>query len=179
MHPFRREVAHAPSGVKARIKIATSMTSKQIKGTSSGVVESPVAEASALLLDVHSGKVSGQELPLVIGGISASVEIQGGPSKFTVLAGDDSNAIRLCFIELDQANHSISICGGWWFRGEYKISPHSKGSLLTYNLYNAATGLSGAIAGLLHRRELMAAKPSLDQMLQRLGERLGCAAYHL
>lgn len=151
------------------------MISKQIKGRASGVVESSVAKVSALLLDVHSGKVSGQGLPLVIDGISASVEIQGGPRKFTVL--DNSTAIRLCFIEIDQANHSISIYGGWWFRGEYTIKPHSKGSLLTYNLYNASTGVSGAFAGLLHRRELKAARPALEKMLQRLGERLSCAAY--
>jgi hypothetical protein len=151
------------------------MISKQIKGTASGVVKSSFAEVSALLLGVHPGKVSGQELPLVIAGVAASVEIQGGPRKFTVLAGDNSAATRLCFIEVDQANCSISIYGGWWFKGEYTIRPHSEGSLLTYSL--AATGVSGSIAGLLHRRELMAAKPTLEQMLQRLGERLGCAAY--
>jgi hypothetical protein len=151
--------------------------SKQIKGTASGIVESSLAEVSALLLSVHSGKVSGQELPLVMDGVAASVEIQGGPKKFTVMGSDNSAEIRLCFIEVDQANHSISIYGGWWFRGEYTIKPDSKGSLLTYNLSNAATGVSGAIAGLLHRRELKAAKPTLEQMLQRLGERLGCAAY--
>jgi hypothetical protein len=153
------------------------MISKQIKGTASGVVESSVAEVSALLLGVHPRKVSGQELPLVIAGVAASVEIQGGPRKFIVLAGDNSAATRLCFIEVDQANYSISIYGGWWFRGEYTIRPHPEGSLLTYSLSNAATGVSGSIAGLLHRRELMAAKPTLEQMLQRLGERLGCAAY--
>ena len=153
------------------------MISKQIKGTASGVVESSLAEVSALLLGVHSGKVSGQELPLVMDGVAASVEIQGGPRKFTVLAGDNSAATRLCFIEVDQANHSISIYGGWWFRGEFTIKPHSKGSLLTYNLSNAATGISGAIAGILHRRELKSAKPTIEGMLQRLGKRLGCAAY--
>jgi hypothetical protein len=110
-------------------------------------------------------------------GLAASVEIQGGPRKFTVLAGDNSAATRLCFIEIDQVNHSISIYGGWWFRGEYTIKHHSKGSLLTYSLCNAATGVSGSIAGLLHRRELKTAKPTLEQMLQRLGNRLGCAAY--
>lgn len=151
--------------------------SKQIKGTASGIVESSLAEVSALLLSVQSGKVSGQALPLVIDGIAASVEIQGGPKKFTVMGRDDYAEIRLCFIEVDQANHSISISGGWWFRGEYTIKPDSKGSLLTYNLSNAATGVSGAIAGLLHRRELKAARPMLEQMLQRLGARLGCAAY--
>jgi hypothetical protein len=153
------------------------MVSKQITGTASGVVESSLAEVSALLLAVRSGKVSGQELPFVIAGVAASVEIQGGPRKFTVLTGDNSAPTRLCFIEVDQANHSISIYGAWWFRGECTIRPHSNGSLLTYSLRNAATGVSGAIAGLLHRRELMAAEPTLEQMLQRLGERLGCAAY--
>ena len=143
----------------------------------SGVVESSLAEVSALLLGVHSGKVSGQELPLVMEGVAASIEIQGGPREFVVLADDNSSATRLCFIEVDRANHSIAIYGGWWFRGEYTIKPHSKGSLLTFNLYNAATGVSGAIAGLLHGRELRAAKLTLEQMLQRLGERLGCAAY--
>jgi hypothetical protein len=153
------------------------MLSQQMKGTASGILESPLAEVSALLLGVRAGKVSGQELPLVMDGIAASVEIKGGPRNFTVLGGDNSAATRLCFIEVDQANHSISIYGGWWFRGEYTIKPHAKGSLLTYTLYNAATGVSGAIAGLLHRRELKAAKPTLERMLQRLGERLGCAAY--
>ncbi len=151
------------------------MTSKQIKATAAGVVESSLAEVSALLLAVHSGKVSGQELPLVIDGASASVEIQGGPRKFAVL--DNSTAARLCFIEIDQANGSISIYGGWWFRGEYTIKPHAKGSLLTYTLSNAATGVSGALAGFLHRRALKAAKPTLEWMLQRLGDRLDCAAY--
>jgi hypothetical protein len=78
---------------------------------------------------------------------------------------------------VDRANHRISIYGGWWFMGEYTIMPHPKGSLLTYHLSNAATGVSGAIAGLLHRRELKAVGPALEQMLHRLGERLGCAAY--
>lgn len=151
--------------------------SKQIKGTASGIVESSPAEVSALLLSMHSGRVSGQEVPLVIEGVAASVEIHGGPNKFTVTGTDNSAEVRLCFIEVDPANHSISISGGWWFRGEYTIKPDSKGSLLTYNLCNAATGVSGAIAGLLHRRELKAARPMLEQMLQRLGERLGCAAY--
>ncbi len=153
------------------------MISKQVTATASGVVESSLAEVSALLLDVRSGKLGGQELPFVIVGIAALVEIQGGPIKFTVLTGDKAAPTRLCFIEVDQAKHSISIHGAWWFWGEYTIRPHSKGSLLTYSLCNAATGVSGTIAGLLHRRELMAAKPALEQMLLRLGERLGCAAY--
>jgi hypothetical protein len=153
------------------------MISKEIKGTASGIVEAPLIEVSDLLLDVRAGKVSGRELPVVLDGVAASVEIQGGPRKFTVLAGAGPAATRLCFIELDRANHSVSIYGGWWFRGEYTVGPHSKGCLLTYYLYNSATGVSGAIAGLLHRRELKTAAPALKHMLQKLGKRLGCAAY--
>lgn len=153
------------------------MISKHLKGTACGVVEAPLTEVSAILLGVRPGKVSGQELPLVIDGVDLAVEIQGGPRKFTVLAGEGSAATRLCFIEVDQTNHGVSIYGGWWFRGEYTIKPHRKGSLLTYNLSNAATGMSGAIAGLLHRRELKAARPAITHVLQRLGERLRCAAY--
>lgn len=41
-------------------------------------------------------------------GVAASIEIQGGPRKFIVLADDNSAATRLCFIEVDQANYSIS-----------------------------------------------------------------------
>ena len=150
---------------------------RQLKATSYGVVEAPLGDVSALLLDVRPGRVSGLEMPLVLSGASASVDIQGGPQKFTVLVGDNSAAVRLCFIEVDRENHGISLYGGWWFRGEYTISPHSKGSLLTYRLYNEATGVSGAIAGLFHRRELMTAKPMLEQMLRKLAGRLGCAAY--
>ena len=153
------------------------MISSQITGTASGILETPLAKVATLLLDVPAGHVSGQGLPLVIAGFAGSIEIQGGPEKFTVLTGDKSAQIRLCFIDVDRENFSISTYGGWWFRGEYKISNHEKGSLLTYNLSNAATGMSGIIAGFLHRRELSAARPTLEMMLQSLGKRLGCPAY--
>lgn len=150
-------------------------TVQQTKGTASGIVEAPFTEVSALLMDVHCGRFSGHELPLVIDGVAAGVEIQGGPQKFTVFAGESSAATRLCFVEVDKQNHSVSIYGGWWFRGEYTIEAHPKGSLLTYRLSNAATGVSGAIAGLVHRRELKGARAVLEHMLRKVGERLRCA----
>ena len=145
--------------------------------TATGVVESPCAKVSALLLDVRAGAFNGRELPLVIDGAASAVLIEGGPKKFTVLAGESTAATRLCFIEVDQANHCISTYGGWWFKSEYAIEPHHKGSLLTCRLFNAATGVSGMVAGLLHRRELMSARPALERMLQKLETRLGCVAY--
>jgi hypothetical protein len=76
----------------------------------------PSVTLNNYVLSVQSGKLSGQDLPLVINGLEAST-----PCSLI------------------------------------------QGSLLTFNLSNAATGMSGAIAGLFHRRELKTARPMLEQ----------------
>lgn len=155
------------------------MINKKIKSTATGIIESSLIEVSTLLLAINPGKAEKELLPLVLNGIATPVEIQGGPSSFTVFTGESLNPARLCYIRVNPANNSISVYGGWWFLGEYIIEPHQRGSAVTYNLYNTASGLSGIIAGFLHKKELAAAKYTLTAMLQKISQRLGSAAYHI
>ncbi|TCO60887.1 hypothetical protein [Actinocrispum wychmicini] len=41
-------------------------------------------------------------------------------------------------IEVDRAERTIAYQGGWWYRGEYALESHPRGTLITHRVYNAA-----------------------------------------
>jgi hypothetical membrane protein len=40
--------------------------------------------------------------------------------------------------EVDHANWTTSRQGGWWYRGEYHLEPHDKGTRIVHRVYNVA-----------------------------------------
>jgi hypothetical protein len=79
-------------------------------------------------------------------------------------------------LEVDKKQHRAAIQGEWWYRGVYAIDPHARGSLLVYQVYNIAPGVSWWLAqvfqGPEHARKMDA---QLQQTLLRtIGDQLGC-----
>lgn len=42
---------------------------------------------------------------------------------------------------LEIAEHTFSLQGGWWYRGEWSVAPHEKGTLVVHRVFNVATWL--------------------------------------
>lgn len=43
--------------------------------------------------------------------------------------------------QVNGAQRTIAVQGGWWYRGVTSVEPHEDGTLLTYVVVNMATGL--------------------------------------
>jgi len=72
----------------------------------------------------------------------------------------------------------VAVQGDWWYRGEWTVSPHPKGSLLVHRVYNVAEWLRWGVP-LANRffigfRE--ATRAGFAECLRRLAAELGCAA---
>ncbi|MFB4262227.1 hypothetical protein [Nonomuraea sp. GTA35] len=46
---------------------------------------------------------------------------------------------------VEVAGHTISIQGGWWYRGEWSVEPHPQGALLVHRVFNVAQWMRWAV----------------------------------
>jgi hypothetical protein len=80
-------------------------------------------------------------------------------------------------VEADQDQHTLAISGQWWFRGVYSMSPQGPGTLLRYQVFNVAPGLTRWLVPLVAGPALRAsARPQFEQALTAVGSLLGCPA---
>ncbi|MER5620960.1 hypothetical protein [Streptosporangium sp. NPDC002544] len=131
-----------------------------------GVIEAPVGRVERLLLAVRPGPVGADNVWLLAehGGVVA-----GGPERFTL-----STPIHTMTVEVGE--HTIAFQGGWWYRGEYAVEPHSEGALLTHRVRNVATWGRWGVP--LANRFFMgfdrSTRDGFTAGLRRIGDELGC-----
>jgi hypothetical protein len=41
-------------------------------------------------------------------------------------------------VEVDHVNRTVAVQGGWWYRGEYSLERHHKGTRIVHRVYNVA-----------------------------------------
>ena len=80
-------------------------------------------------------------------------------------------------VEADNDSHTLAISGQWWFRGVYSMTPQGGGTLLRYQVLNAAPGATRWLVPLVAGPALRAsARPQFEQTLTAVGSLLGCPA---
>jgi hypothetical protein len=80
-------------------------------------------------------------------------------------------------VEADNDSHTLAISGQWWFRGVYSMTPQGRGTLLRYQVFNAAPGATRWLVPLVAGPALRAsARPQFEQALTAIGSLLGCPA---
>lgn len=130
----------------------------------SGVVEAPVERVWPILLENFSS----------VGIDPKVVEAYSGPQPYHTTIGKAGNG--KITVEVDKVQHSILIQGEWWYRGVHTVTPHPRGSLVTYNVYNIAPGIGHWAAQWVQGREKASKmKGDLQTSLDTIGRRLGCA----
>ncbi|MEP6987209.1 MAG: hypothetical protein ABI970_16500 [Chloroflexota bacterium] len=136
--------------------------------TVSGVVEAPVEKVWPLLLDSFSS----------VGVDRKAVESYSGQQPYVIYIGKPGNG--KITVEVDKVKHSILIQGEWWYRGVHTVTPHLRGSLITYNVYNIAPGIGWWAAQWVQGREnARGMKGQLQAGLDAIGKQLGCAVFRV
>jgi hypothetical protein len=80
-------------------------------------------------------------------------------------------------VEADGGRHTLAISGQWWFCGRYSMSPQGPGTLLRYQVFNVAPGLTRWLVPLVAGPALRAsARPQFERALTAIGSLLGCPA---
>ena len=135
----------------------------QVQWVASGVVEAPVERVWDQVLATMPG------LPGAV--------TRAGARGLERVATGSAGAGKISF-EIDHQRHSIAAEGEWWYRGVYAVTPHARGSLVTYSVSNIAPGIGWWAAQLVqgpgHARDM---RTQLAQRLDEIGRRLECNAY--
>ena len=105
------------------------------------------------------------------GVVEAAVE-QVGP---VVLVAPEAPGVT---VAVDPAAGTLSVQGGWWYRGETSVRPHPRGTLVTYRILDIAPQGRWA-TWLVSRRPLREAPAVFAGGLAATGRRLGVPAYVL
>jgi hypothetical protein len=79
-------------------------------------------------------------------------------------------------VVVDPAAGTLSVQGGWWYRGETSVRPHPRGALVTYKILDVAPQGRWA-TWLVSRRPLREAPAVFAAGLAATGRRLGVPAY--
>jgi hypothetical protein len=79
-------------------------------------------------------------------------------------------------VAVDHAAGTLSVQGGWWYRGETSVRQHPRGTLVTYRILDIAPQGRWA-TWLVSRRPLRDAPGLFATGLAATGRRLGVPAY--
>src|SRR5690242_3047444 len=96
----------------------------------SGIIACQVARVWTALIDAN---------PILTSADKASLTGNSVPPSFSTTIGMPG-AGKLT-VQVDTMNHCIAVQGEWWYRGVYRVEPHERGSLVSYEVYNIAPGL--------------------------------------
>jgi hypothetical protein len=137
-------------------------TRTQAGWTVSGMVAAPVAQVWAVLL---------ASTPLLSPADKQAAARAAGPEPFIAACAQPGGGR----VEVDPRRHRLAVQGEWWYRGEYTVEPHPRGSLVVYRVYNIAPGAGWWAAQLVqgpgHARTMRA---HLQELLQGIGDHLRC-----
>ncbi len=130
----------------------------------SGIVEAPVEQVWPLVLD--SFRSTGIDM-------NAVENYRGQQPYITSIGKAGEGKIT---VEVNKIQHSIATQGEWWYRGVYIVTPHSRGSLVTYDVYNIAPGIGHWAAQWFQGRENAGKmKGQLQSILEASGKQLRCS----
>ncbi len=105
----------------------------------------------------------------VLAGLAASV----APSPPSPGTADPHHAAKV-----EAIVGGMAVQGGWWYRGEWTVSPHPRGALLVHRVYNVAQwgrwGVPPANRFFIGFRA--ATRRSFTDSLRRLAGEIGCTA---
>ncbi|GAA3317370.1 hypothetical protein [Nonomuraea dietziae] len=127
------------------------MTKKKLLAEVAAVIEAPVAEVWGAMADelLPGGRRSGRFTIEDVPGHTSTVEVAG---------------------------HTISLQGGWWYRGEWSVEPHPKGTLLVHRVFNVARWARWGVP--LANRMFVgfadSTRATFMEKASRMGHRLGC-----
>ncbi|MEV1002259.1 hypothetical protein [Nonomuraea sp. NPDC050202] len=78
---------------------------------------------------------------------------------------------------VEVAGHTISIQGGWWYRGEWSVEPHPQGALLVHRVFNVAQWMRWAVplANRLFAGFAETTREGFAQLLANVGHRARAA----
>lgn len=81
-------------------------------------------------------------------------------------------------IEADAERKVLAVSGHWWFRGEYAVSRHEPGSLIVYNMFNAAPSFIRWLVPLVAGHAMRAsARPMVGRQVAAIASPLGVPGY--
>ncbi|MFI0420720.1 hypothetical protein [Spongiactinospora sp. 9N601] len=130
------------------------MTKKKLIAEAAGIIEAPVGEAWQALTEelLPGGRREGRFSVQDAPGHTSTVEVTG---------------------------HTIAFQGGWWYRGEWSVEPHPRGTLLVHRVFNVARwGRWGVpLANRLFIGFAESTRAGLMGRLARVGRRLGRATH--
>ncbi len=137
-------------------------TRTQAGWTVFGMVAAPVAQVWAVLL---------ASTPLLSPADKQAAARAAGPEPFIAACAQPGGGR----VEVDPRRHRLAVQGEWWYRGEYTVEPHPRGSLVVYRVYNIAPGAGWWAAQLVqgpgHARTM---RGHLHDLLQGIGDHLRC-----
>jgi hypothetical protein len=79
-------------------------------------------------------------------------------------------------VAVDHAAGTLSVQGGWWYRGETSVRPHPRGTLVTYRIFDVAPQGRWA-TWLISRQPLREAPAVFAAGLAATARRVGVPAY--
>ncbi|MEV7012995.1 hypothetical protein [Streptosporangium sp. NPDC051022] len=94
-----------------------------------GVVETAPERVERLVLAVSPGPVGPGNAWLFS---SHGGTVEGGPERFVLRMPAHAMTVEV-------TGSTLATQGGWWYRGEYTVEPHSDGALVTYRVFNVAS----------------------------------------
>ncbi|ADD44399.1 hypothetical protein [Stackebrandtia nassauensis] len=139
------------------------------KFEATAILELPLAQAEAAILDVRTGP-PGQGHVWLLGDTTGAVT--GGPQRFTAMLGN----YRLT-VDVDRERRTIATQGGWWYRGEYALEPAGPHTRVTHRVYNVAgpaTRWGVPLANRLFIGFQAQTRASFADTVRDMGKRLGC-----
>ncbi|GIG66220.1 hypothetical protein [Phytomonospora endophytica] len=140
--------------------------------TVAGHLTAPPDAVAGLVLKVFAGPAEGDNLVL-FQDLAGGGPLSGGPGRFVLTYPGG----RLT-VEVDLERRTVAAQGGWWYRGEYTVSPaEDDGTILTLRVYNVAgPGSRWAVplANRFFRGFDDRTRAGFGAMLSELGGRLGC-----
>jgi hypothetical protein len=140
----------------------------------SGIIEAPASKVWKNLLDTFPMLSPKQRSELDQKSSLHSFRQEDNPDVFKTSVGKHNEG-RI-YLEVEQKQYRIVIQGEWWYRGEYIIKSHTRGTLLLYQVSNIAPGASWWLAQLVqgpqHARSMA---EYLQTLLHTLANQLGCA----
>ena len=88
--------------------------------------------------------------------------------EIRALGSDYNDALKI-----DEAHHTITLTGHWWYQGVHTVLTHPKGSKVTYKVSNIAR-VARTLAFLQRPMYVQQMQQDFEQMLHQIGSQIGC-----
>src|SRR5205085_10794200 len=128
-----------------------------------GTIEAPLDDVWAALIESQTALTPAQKHALVRPDAARLVTTNGTPGAGKI------------HIDVNPAQHSVTIQGEWWYRGVQTVTPQGRACRLVYQVYNIGPGLGWWAAQLVqgpeHARQM---RGQWQAQLGSIGLRLNC-----